>query len=176
MLPTPGKKSAEPQGQNAQRSDSPLDFLKRVSSPLRMDCDSLGTHTEWQLSTSETFGRDTLWSELASRAAQDPTLCAPWEVGGWEAAQAAPVRQPGISLLTHPCSRCDSPNVTRSEFCPSEQMCDSIHPIYPPDSLSERRAVRLSLLPQTEPGAFDLVVHLVGTGPRPAHSVFIGRN
>lgn len=74
-----------------------------------------------------------------------------------------------------PCSRCDSPNVTRSESCPSEQMCDLIHPIYP-QSLSVRDEPCASLSCQTEPRAFDPVVCLVGTGPRPAHSVFIGRN
>lgn len=49
-------------------------------------------------------------------------------------------------------------------------------PNLPPVSLSEGWAMCLSLLPQTEPRAFDQVVRLVGTGPQPSHSVFIGRN
>lgn len=96
----------------------------------------------------------------------------------WEAAQAAPVRQLGISFLTHPSSHAQDVIL---------QMSLSVSPALPnrcaigytqstPISLSEGWAMCLSLLPQTEPRAFDQVVRLVGNGSQPAHSVFIGRN
>lgn len=67
VLPASWKKTAKPQGTNTKCSDSPLHFLKQVLSPPRMDSESVGTHTDWQLSTSEeTFGRDTQHTRAGS--------------------------------------------------------------------------------------------------------------